>query len=225
MLETSTKTPKDDIANFISIVASNATLFGAAIYTSGWVYLRHYYDFFEIDLSILELSWTDTLVYSISVVRFMIKKMLSWQAAALAFVATLLWFLVRSRFDLPSLNQQWQGLTLIGRAFATLFIAGVLSWLLFEVARSAGRESAVTTWRSPHLATELVFTKDCEPNELLKIDNDRGELFFLKATPKYFFLFRRNDDDTKKPVMAMRLYRIPTRCITHSVTRLRRPLR
>lgn len=54
----------------LAVVFSNLTIAAAVIYASGWAYLRSYYDFFDIDLSIMEFGWNDTLIYSISVLTF-----------------------------------------------------------------------------------------------------------------------------------------------------------
>jgi hypothetical protein len=100
-----------------------------------------------------------------------------------------------------------------------------LSGYAFNMAQNAGRANAVRSWKQPRLATEIVFSKDCPPTEVLKKDNELGALLLLKSTPKLYLLFSRNSDPLSSDIMDMRLYRVPAACASHTVTELRTPAR
>jgi hypothetical protein len=63
--------PKD----LLAVIFSNLTIAGAVIYASGWVYLWSYYNFFGIDLSVMEFGWNYTLIYSITVLAFIARRL------------------------------------------------------------------------------------------------------------------------------------------------------
>ena len=208
-------------ASFLPALFSNLTIAAAAVYTSGWVYLRAYYDFFDIDLSVMEFDFNETLLRSLSVVAFMARELwaslpLILLGCVIAVIVLYTWReefgLLASRFSAPASRQ---GLLLV--------ITVALSVYVLAMAKQAGHANAVAAWKAPRLPTELIFAKDCEPAQRLRIDNERGELLLLKSTPKFYFLFSRNSDPRLTGIMDIRLYRLPVACVSHMVTRTRRP--
>jgi hypothetical protein len=211
--------PKD----VLSLVLSNLTVAAAVVYTSGWVYLRYYYEYFGVDLSILEFSWNETLVYSISVLSYIVHSLLSWQTAL--WLAVFIIAALAVRRGLPAVERlavaAWG--SFVWRSLLIVVLIGLLSAYVFVMAKRAGLENAFNAWKAPQLATELVFAEACKPSPILKFDNETRSLRLLKSTPKLYILFKRHlEPQHAGGVMDIRLYRVPAACVSHSFTGIRR---
>ena len=76
-------------SSLFSIVASNLTIIGAAVYASGWLYLKHYYSLFDIEVGELELGWHEVLLYSLSVTGHVARSVMRLQSLVLIGAAIL----------------------------------------------------------------------------------------------------------------------------------------
>src|SRR5205814_8097371 len=61
------------VGNFASVAVKYAAAMGALLYFSGWLYLYHFYRLFQIDVSMLQLSTQEIILYSALVIQHVTK--------------------------------------------------------------------------------------------------------------------------------------------------------
>lgn len=202
--------------SIFSALFSNLTIAAAALYTSGWVYLQAYFNFFHIELSVMEFDLNETLLRSLSVARYIASQiMIGWRFILLASAVLLLVSLGRP--DIIAAAAGRISAALANKAIALLLTIAV-SICILVMANHAGRAQAIKSWEASRGATEIVFKKECPAPEKILVANQRGQLLLLRSTAKDYFVFSRNDNQVGR--MDMRLYRIPAACVTYSFGRV-----
>jgi len=141
-----------------SLAIKNSALFAAILYFAGWVYLYYFFKSFEIDVSQLELGWTDTLVYSGVLVREVVNRIFSLSIWPVAVIGLGVLFLV-----LDKAPGTWAGVaTASGKINASyyfpLLIALAAVYLIVAFARGAGLKPRTRSELAPAMRWSFAST-------------------------------------------------------------------
>jgi hypothetical protein len=92
-------------------------------------------------------------------------------------------------------------------------VVGVLTFPL--MAQYVGATQARRDWVANREPIVISFKDDkCGPDAYLKEANDKWQLRLLKATPKWYFVFKPNPLQTAAKSLPIRVFHVPTSCIS-----------
>jgi hypothetical protein len=96
---------------------------------------------------------------------------------------------------------------------AVASVAGILAFLL--IAQYVGAAQARKAWVADREPIVISFKEDkCGSDPYLKDANDKWQLRLLKATPKWYFVFKPNPSQTATKALPIRVFHVPTTCIS-----------
>jgi hypothetical protein len=199
-----------------SLVLTNSAVVAAILYISGWVYLYYFFKSFNIDVSQLELTWSDVLVYSAVLVRDAVHKIFSsaWFFAIVA-IALLLAATNRCGISFDRVSDK------IGRVNALYFIPLLLSFIfisgIISYARHVGLQAANAVRVASGNYVTVQWAKDCEFKDAeFAVLNARGVLKPLFSTPKWIYLYAQTGEwePNRSSISVVRVIQIPASCIS-----------
>jgi hypothetical protein len=200
-----------------ALVLTNSAVVAAVLYISGWVYLYYFFKSFSIDVSQLELAWSDVLVYSAVLVREAVQK-----------IFCSAWFIVPVlMFGLFMLVDRW-AISLhvltskIGQINALYFVPLLLSFVfiygIISFARYVGLQAASSVRVGFGSHVTLQWSKDCSFSDTVEFNilNKGGFLKPLFSTPKWIYLYAQTGEwsSNRTKISIVRVVQIPAGCVS-----------
>jgi hypothetical protein len=199
--------------NLLSTIIKNLGLLGAALYFGGWVYLNRYYSQFDIDITLLELSWYDIVVHSAALLTNGMQLLLRWPLVALLIAALFAFrFLEHHHAVFSSLLEQ------LGLRDSQFLLPMTISFLALTstllAAQYVGAAQARRDWIAVREPLFFGF-KDphCLKDPFLEYANHELQLRLLKSTSKWHFVVVQNASQAQKRPLPIRVFHIPTACV------------
>jgi hypothetical protein len=213
-----------EVGNFATAAVKYAAVMGAMLYFSGWLYLYHFYRHFQIDVSMLQLSTQEIVLYSALVIQHVTKHIFGVPGIFITLVAIplALHLIYRTRSDasrffapIDDYNKHY---------YIPLVLSLLVPALVIGLARSAAIENAraIRVSTSGETAT-FTFKKDCGAGELSKL-NEAEKLKLLAATQKWYFVYAQTGQWTKEgTIVSVDVFHIPTDCVQSAEFLVRHP--
>ncbi len=201
-------------SNFVRMALKEIGLFAALLYFGGWVYLNRYYSQFDIDVSLLEFDWHDVIVHSAALLKngaMIIVK--SWLGLGILVLPAVLW--LGDRYLSHLLRDKWEVVGTMNARFYFPLIGAIAALFIFlMLVQYVGAAQARKDWAAPREPVIISFKDDkCAADPYLRTANDHWQLRLLKATPKWYFVFKPASSQNATKSLPIRVFHVPTSCI------------
>lgn len=205
--------PPQSPPTFVQTVLGEIGLFAALLYFGGWVYLNRYYSQFDIDVGLLEVDWHDVIVHSAALLKGGAVMMVKSPAVlSLLILPLMLW---AAGHYLPRHAEIWKMAGILNVNFYFPLVALIVGMLVFlAVAQYVAAAQARRDWVASREPVVISFKDEkCGQDPYLKDANDKWQLRLLKATPKWYFVFRPSPTQNPTKALPIRVFHVPTACI------------
>lgn len=204
--------PAREPPNLVRAAAQQISLIAAILYFAGWVYLDRYYSYYDIDVSLLDVGWSDILVYSGAMLNNAIYSATRSPYFYIIVIAMIAIIILEQRIDFLSalfgrLNSARLGYVL--PITATLLILAGSVYLSKQVATAQAERDWILQ-REPAIFS---LNEKCTLGEHFDYANSRLLLSLFKTAPKWHFAIQRDPEQSPGNRRQIRIYHIPTSCI------------